>query len=58
MPLVFGKDTTASIDRINSNKGYSLSNVQWVHKTINKMKCKLSDDEFIAFCKAVAKHNQ
>lgn len=29
-------------------------NVQWVHKTINKMKMDLPQDDFIKFCKLVA----
>jgi hypothetical protein len=48
------KDTTASLDRIDSKKGYTIDNVQWVHKRINMMKQSLSDDDFIFFCKAVA----
>jgi hypothetical protein len=31
-------DTTASLDRIDSSKGYTRDNVQWVHKNINIMK--------------------
>ncbi len=30
--------TTASLDRIDSSKGYILGNVQWVHKEINRLK--------------------
>lgn len=48
------KNTTASLDRIDSKKGYTIDNVQWVHKRINMMKQSLSDDDFIFFCKAVA----
>ncbi len=47
---------TASLDRIDSNKGYIIGNVQWVHKTINTMKMNLTDDEFIKFCKQVVKN--
>jgi hypothetical protein len=49
---------TASLDRIDSNKGYTEDNVQWVHKTINMMKNKLSMSEFIAMCKLVSKNNK
>jgi hypothetical protein len=48
--------TTASVDRIDSSKGYIKGNVQWVHKTINKMKWGYSQGEFIEFCEAVVKH--
>lgn len=48
---------TASLDRIDSSKGYLPDNIQWVHKRINVMKSNLSDQEFIRFCKLVANHN-
>ena len=49
-------EITASLDRINSNMGYTKGNVQWVHKTINTMKMNMSDNEFIKLCKLVAKN--
>jgi len=45
---------TASLDRIDSKKGYVLENVQWVHKNANIAKNALPDETFIALCKAVA----
>lgn len=48
--------TTASVDRIDSSKGYIKGNVQWVHKVINKMKWGTPQEEFIEFCEAVVKH--
>jgi hypothetical protein len=47
-------DTTASLDRINSDGIYQPGNVQWVHKYINLMKCSLKQDEFKLFCRSVA----
>ena len=44
---------TASLDRIDSSKGYTLDNVQWVDKRINIMKHQLSQSHFIAICKRV-----
>ena len=44
----------ASVDRIDSNIGYVKGNIQWVHKTINLMKNKLSQEEFIKMCNNVA----
>jgi hypothetical protein len=38
---------TASLDRIDSSKGYIKGNVQWVHKAINKMKSNLLESDFI-----------
>jgi hypothetical protein len=43
-------EITASLDRIDSNIGYSKENCQWVHKTINCVKGKLSNKEFISLC--------
>jgi hypothetical protein len=44
---------TASLDRIDSTKGYEPGNVQWVHKDVNQMKWDLSSARFIDVCKAV-----
>lgn len=51
------KKHTASLDRIDSSKDYTLDNIQWVHKNINLMKMDLSQEEFIKFCKLVTEHN-
>jgi len=45
---------TASIDRINNSRGYLKGNIQLVHKDINFMKGKMSQDDFIKMCKLVA----
>lgn len=45
---------TASLDRINPEKGYEIDNVQWVHKDINIMKYNHTEDKFIDWCKKVA----
>ena len=46
-----------SLDRINSKKGYIKGNIQWVHKTINKIKQTLSNKEFIQWCKIISNNN-
>lgn len=48
---------TASLDRIDSTKGYVIGNVQWVHKVINQMKWNLKEKDFISMCKLVAQNN-
>lgn len=48
--------TTASLDRIDSSKGYIRGNVQWVHVTINFMKQALPDKDFVTWCVRVAEH--
>ncbi len=45
---------TASIDRIDSSKGYTLDNIQWVHKHLNFMKRTYSQEYFIQMCMLVA----
>lgn len=50
----FGATQTASVDRIDSNKGYTKDNIQIVHKDVNKMKFTLSDADFIALCHAIS----
>jgi len=45
--------TNASLDRIDSTKGYSKDNVQWVHKKINMMKGTLAQQNFINWCRQV-----
>ena len=49
---------TASLDRIDSSKGYILTNIQWVHKHVNVMKNIYSNEYFIGFCKKIAEHNK
>lgn len=51
----YGKETTASLDRIDSSRGYDADNIQWVHKDINWMKQDFSQSEFIAYCRRVSK---
>jgi hypothetical protein len=46
-----GTSNTASLDRIDSSKGYITGNVQWVHKDVNKMKNSFDQDYFIRLCK-------
>jgi len=46
----------ASLDRKDSSKGYSIENVQWVHKEINIMKGSLKEVDFIKWCKMVSDH--
>ncbi len=58
----FGKsnydETTASLDRIASTKGYSEENVQWVHKSVNFMKHDLTEKKFLYYCKKIVEWNK
>lgn len=63
LPLKFpskekARDGTASLDRIDSNKGYTSDNVQWIHKDINRMKMDMSENEFIRLCKLIISKNK
>lgn len=49
-----GWDHTASIDRIDNELGYSIDNIQLVHKKINMMRGSLTVDEFRELCAFVA----
>lgn len=50
--------TTASLDRIDSSKGYVIDNVQWLHRDINMMKQRFSQEYFINICKHIAENNK
>lgn len=49
------KDTsaTASLDRIDSTKGYVLNNIQWIHKDLQAMKMNMSETKFKSYCRLV-----
>ena len=47
---------TASLDRIDSSKGYTKDNIQWIHKDINRMKSDFEEDYFKFMCRKVSKH--
>ena len=49
-------EQTASLDRIDSSKGYVKGNIQWVHKNVNFMKGVLSQERFIELCEKVARN--
>ena len=48
---------TASLDRIDSSKGYYIENIQWVHKDVNIMKGDFSQEYFIKLCHAIANNS-
>lgn len=49
--------TNCSLDRIDSNLGYIVGNVQLVCRAANVAKHDLTQSEFISLCKAVAQHH-
>ena len=63
VPLTFStnrrrnyKNQTASLDRIDSEKGYVKNNVWWVHKDVNKIKSNLTLEELQKWSKLIASH--
>lgn len=46
-------DTLASLDRIDSNRGYERDNVQWICKRINYMKHTQNQEKFLNLVKAI-----
>jgi hypothetical protein len=49
---------TVSLDRIDSSKGYVVSNIQLICAVVNKMKMDLKEETFIHFCHKVSQHNK
>lgn len=63
VPLEFAekvgtKGTTASLDRIDSTKGYIKHNVQWVHKDVNIWKGNRSEEKLIQMCRKILQIHQ
>lgn len=52
------EQNTVSVDRIDSSKGYTVDNIQIVHKHINLMKLDFNQTEFINYCRLVAEKNK
>jgi hypothetical protein len=51
------EERTASLDRIDSSRGYVLGNIEFCHKHVNRMKQSFSKERFIGLCKAIAETN-
>ena len=55
LPVKWKDNTyTASLDRIDNDKGYVIGNVQWVHKHVNIMKNSFPQDMFIYLCNRIS----
>lgn len=50
----YGYKGTASLDRLDSYKAYTLSNIQWVYSPINMMKGSHNYNYFIYLCNLVS----
>ena len=49
---------SASLDRIDSNKEYTINNCQWVYKLVNRMKSDIEQKEFIYLCERISSLNK
>jgi hypothetical protein len=49
---------TASLDRINSSKGYTEENIHWIHKDINQMKWAYSVEKLVYWCEKITNHKK
>lgn len=61
IPLAFDTrsgfgDGNASLDRIDSSKGYVKNNLQWLHKDINIMKRHHSEKYFLELCQKITEY--
>jgi len=54
----FNDCRTASLDRIDSNRGYTNDNIQWLHKDVNWMKGTFPSSRFVELCLAVSEHQR
>lgn len=51
-------EQTASLDRIDSYEDYTIDNVQWIHKHLQKIKNSMQDNIFKEWCRLVVYNNQ
>ncbi len=56
--IAFESERTASFDRIDPQKHYTIDNVHLVHKVVNFMKWIFSYEEFINWCHIISANNK
>lgn len=58
LPIIAGNQDgarqTCSLDRIDSSRGYTIDNVQWLHKDVNMMKNSHDQEYFVGICRSIA----
>ena len=50
--------TTASLDRIGSNKGYIKGNIQFISIACNYAKSNMTHEDMLTFCKLISNFNK
>jgi predicted transcriptional regulator len=61
IPLLVGKvgqENTASLDRVDSDLPYTIDNVRFSNKYLNKMKLNLTKENFINICNIITTHQR
>lgn len=48
----------ASVDRIDSSKGYVRGNIQWVLTAVNFMKQNVGHDDFLSLCREIVSYQE
>jgi hypothetical protein len=56
LQLADSGNETASLDRIDSTKGYVPGNVQWIHKDLQRMKWQFPEDQFFRWCATITQY--
>ena len=51
------KAQTASLDRIDNDKGYSKDNCMWVHKEVNRLKSNFPIENLLYWCRRVTEYH-
>lgn len=49
---------TASLDRIDNNKGYEKDNIQWLHKDVNWIKGRFTTERLLELCRAICQNTE
>jgi len=55
--IKFDNDNPPSLDRIDSNIGYELNNIQLILIEVNKMKSNFNQESFINICKKIVNYS-
>lgn len=51
------RQANASLDRIDNSNGYTVDNIQWLHKDVNKMKNTYDEAYFVSLCVDIASNH-